>query len=321
MKLYKKLLQMEKSASEKINGYIRRTDLLYSHYFSSLCNGSVHLKLENTQLTKAFKIRGVSNKLLHLKQAGKQNGVITASSGNHGLALALVADRLGLESKIVVPKSTPQKKIDKIKEFNSELILYGDIFDEAEQRAKDLAKKEGMTYVSSYNDKYVIAGQGTVGLEIMEDLPEVESIVVPIGGGSLISGIASAVKGSKPNVEIIGVQSEASPVMCESVKAGRIIQMEIQDSIADGLSGGIEEGSITLDLVQRLVDEIVLVKENTIREAIKLLWEKDNQVVEGAGAVGTAAMMENSDKFKGKTVVIVVSGGNIDEELFQRICV
>jgi threonine dehydratase len=223
--------------------------------------------------------------------------------------------------KIVVPETTPRKKIDKIKEYSTELILYGD-YDKAEQKALELARKEVKTYISPYNDSDIIVGQGTIGLEILEEFPEVEKVLVPIGGGGLIAGIAIAIKCKNRSIEVIGVQSEASPVMYESLKAGKILKSEeikIQDSIADGLSGGIEEGSITFRITQKNVNKVILVKEESIKEAIRLLWEKDNQVVEGAGAVGTALLIENKEQFRNKKTVVVISGGNIDDELFNEI--
>jgi len=308
-----------KKARETIKPFIKRTTLKHSHFFSSLCGGEVYLKLENTQTSNAFKIRGAFNKMLHLTSKEKQRGVVTPSSGNHGLAVAIAAEKLNLAAKIIVPEAAPRKKIDKIKKYNVELIIYGKEWDEAEQKALDLACKEGITYVSSYNDPLVIAGQGTIGLEILEEFPEVEVVLVPVGGGSLISGIATAIKDRNQEIKVIGVQSKASPVMYESLKAGKIVKMRIESSIADGLSGGIEQGSITFEIAQKNVDEIILVKEETIKEAIRLLWEKDNQVVEGAGAVGPAALIENRAQFKNKKVVAVISGGNIDDDLFNEI--
>jgi threonine dehydratase len=223
--------------------------------------------------------------------------------------------------KIVVPETTPRKKIDKIKEYSTELILYGD-YDKAEQKALELTRKELKTYISPYNDLDIIAGQGTIGLEILEEFPEVEKVLVPIGGGGLIAGIAIAIKCKNRSIEVIGAQSEASPVMYESLKAGKILKSEevkIQDSIADGLSGGIEEGSITFKITQKNVSKVILVKEESIKKAIRLLWEKDNQVVEGAGAVGPAVVIENKEQFKNKKTVIIISGGNIDNKLFNEI--
>ena len=310
-----------KSARETIRPFIKGTTLKYSNFLSSLCQGIVYLKLENTQLSHSFKIRGAFNKILHLTPEEKQKGIITCSSGNHGLATSIAAKKLNMSVKIVVPETTPRKKVDKIKEYSTELILYGD-YDKAEQKALELACKEVKTYISPYNDPDIVAGQGTIGLEILEEFPEVEKVLVPIGGGGLIAGIAIAIKSKNRSIEVIGVQSGASPVMYESLKAGKILKSEelkIQDSIADGLSGGIEEGSVTFKVAQKNMDEIVLVKEETIKESIRLLWEKDGQVVEGAGAVGPAAVIENKEHFKNKKTVIILSGGNIDDELFNKI--
>lgn len=310
-----------KDAKKALKPFIKKTTLKYSNFLSSLCQGTVYLKLENTQLSHSFKIRGAFNKILRLTPEEKQKGIITCSSGNHGLAIAIAAKKLNMSAKIVVPETTPRKKIDKIKEYDTELILYGD-YDKAEQKALELASKEAKTYISPYNDPDIIAGQGTIGLEILEEFPEVEKVLVPIGGGGLISGIATAIKSKNRSIEIIGVQSEASPVMYESLKAGRILKSEevkIQDSIADGLSGGIEEGSTTFTIIQKSVNKVILVKEETIKEAIRLLWEKDSQVVEGAGAVGPAVVIENKEQFKNKKTVIIISGGNIDDELFNKI--
>lgn len=228
---------------------------------------------------------------------------------------------MDIAAKIVIPETTPRKKVDKIKKYNVDLLLYGD-YDEAEQKALELARQEGKTYISPYNDFDIIAGQGTIGLEILEEFPEVEKVLVPIGCGGLVAGIAIAIKNKNRAIEVIGAQSEASPVMYESLKANRILRSEelrIKESIADGLSGGIEENSITFTITQKNVDEVILVKEETIKEAIRLLWEKDNQIVEGAGAVGPAVVIENKEQFKNKKTVIIISGGNINDELFNKI--
>ena len=308
-------------ARETIGSLIRRTPLVYSQYFSSLCDGEVYLKLENLQVTNSFKIRGALNKMFHLSTEEMKRGVVTASTGNHAQAIAKGAEELNLPAQIVVPKDTSKVKIDKIREYNVELIFHGDFYDEAEEKAINLAKKNGLTYLSPYNDKMIIAGQGTIGMEILEDLPSVDAVIVPIGGGGLVSGICLAVKGIKSNVRIVGVQSEASPTMYESLKVGRIVDTEMRESIADGLFGGIEKGSITFKIVQKYVDDLLLVKEKTIEKAVFLLWKKEEQVVEGAGAVSVAAIMENTDFFKGQDVVAVISGGNIENELFQNILV
>jgi threonine dehydratase len=306
-------------ARETIRNLVKRTPLVYSQFLSNFCGGEVHLKLENLQITSSFKIRGALNKMLHLSAEEKRRGIVTASAGNHAQAVAIGAEKLNLSVKIVVPRDTPKVKIDRIRKRNVELILYGDIYDEAEQKAIDLARKDGLTYISPYNDELVIAGQGTIGLEILEDLPTVDTAIVPVGGGGLISGISVAVKSIKPSVQIIGVQSEASPVMYESLKAGKIVDVELRESIADGLFGGIEKGSITFGIIQKYVDDFLLVKEETIRKAVFLLWDKERQVVEGAGAVSVAPIIANKGLFVGKEVVAVISGGNIEDRLFRSM--
>jgi len=312
-------LQDIRNAREAIGIFVKQTPLAHSHFFSDLCRGEVYLKLENLQVTNSFKIRGALNRMLHLSAEEKSRGIITASAGNHAQAVAFAAQKLNFSAKIVLPKNTPKIKIDKIKRYNVELILYGDIYDEAEEKAKELAKKERLKYISPYNDELIIAGHGTIGLEILETLPNVDVVIVPVGGGGLISGISIAIKSIKPSVQIIGVQSEASPVMYESLKAGKIVDVEMRESIAEGLFGGIEKGSITFNLVQKYVDDLLLVKEETIKKAIYLLWTREKQVVEGSGAAAIAPMIENKDLFAGKTTVAVITGGNIEDKLFQEI--
>ena len=257
--------------------------------------------------------------MLNLSPKQRKRGVVTASAGNHAQAVAIAAEKLRIPARIVVPRNTPKIKIERIQQYNVELQVVGEIYDEAEQTAIELAEKEGLIYISPYNDRFVIAGQGTIGLEVLEDLGFLNTIVVPVGGGGLISGIALAVKSLKPEIEIVGAQSIASPVMYESMKAGKIISMEVEESIADGLHGGIESQSITFDIVQEYVDEILLVEEKTIKKAIYLLAEKENQIVEGAGATPIALLLEQGEKFKGKRVVAILSGGNIEEEQLSTI--
>lgn len=312
-------LENVKDAGKTIENVVKRTPLVHSEFLSDFCSGRVYLKLENQQITNSFKIRGAFNRLLRLNAEETKRGVVAASAGNHGLAVAVAAEKLNVPAKIIVPETTPKIKVDRIKEHNVELILYGDIYDEAEEKAIKLAKEKGLTYVSGYNDRFVIAGQGTVGLEIMEDLPSLDTIIVPVGGGGLISGISIAVKTFKPNAQVLGVQSEASPVMFESLKAGKIVSTETRESIAEGLFGGIEKDSITFGIVQQYVDEVILVKEETLRKAIFLLWDKEKQVVEGSGAAAIALILEKKGRFKGKTVAAVISGGNIEDRLFRKI--
>lgn len=308
-----------KKAHQTIQPHIKKTPLKHSNFFSKLCKCNIFLKLENQQITNSFKIRGALNKMLQLSKKEKDKGVVTASAGNHGQAVGVGAEKLNLLAKIFVPKSTPQKKIEKIRICDAELLICGNSFKETENKAISYAKDNNMTYISPYNDELVIAGQGTLALEILQDLPKADIILVPVGGGGLISGISFAVKSKNSKIKVIGVQSEASPVMYESLKAGKIVEVSIKDSIADGISGGVERGSITFNLAQKYVDRIFLVKEESIKKAIKLLWEKEKEISEGAGAVGLAAILENKKHFKNKNTVVILSGGNIDDALFQNI--
>lgn len=311
-------LQDIKAAREIISTGVKKTPLIHSQYLSSYCGGLVYLKLENQQITNSFKIRGALNRMSKLSPDERSRGVVTASSGNHAQAVARVAELMNISARIFVPKNTSKTKLEKINKYNVEIMLYGD-YDEVETKAREVAAKEELTYVSPYNDEGIIAGQGTVGLEILEDLPNVEIIIVAVGGGGLISGIAIAAKSINPNIKVIGVQSKAAPTVHESLKAGKIVWVKEGESFAEGLLGGIEQEAITFGMIRKYVDDLIVVKEETIKNAIKLLWENEKQVTEGAGAIAIAPILENHDKFKGKTVVSVISGGNIEENLFQKI--
>ena len=277
------------------------------------------MKLENQQITDSFKVRGAFYKLLNLTQKEERMGIITASAGNHGQAVAYAAQKLGFPAKVVVPTTTPHVKVDGIRKWGADLILFGDSYDEAEAEAKELARKDGCAYVSPYDDELIIVGHGTVGLEIVEALPSVDVVVVPVGGGGLISGVSIAVKSLKSTAELVGVQSEASPVMYESLKAGRIVDSVKTKTIAEGLSGGIEKGALTFEIAKRWVDRMLLVKEATIRYAVYLLCVREKLVVEGSGAAAIAPIIEDKALFNGKTVACVITGGNIDEELLKEI--
>ena len=306
-------------ARRLIRNEISKTPLVRSQYLSDLCGSDAYLKLENLQVTNSFKIRGALNRMMSLTAEEKARGVVAASSGNHAQAVAIGAEKLNLSATVVVPETTPKIKVEKIRKHKVELILHGAMYDYAEQYARKLAREKGATFVSSYNDPLVVAGQGTVGLEILEDLPTVDSIIVPVGGGSVLSGVAVAAKSIKPDIEILGVQPETVAAMYYSLKAGKIINMEMKPTIADGLDGNIEQGCITLEIIQRYVNEILLFNEDTIRKMIRLLWEKERQVVEGSGAISIAPIVETPKRFTGKQTVAVITGGNIDDAVFQSI--
>ncbi len=305
-------------AQKDIAPFIRSTPLIHSQFLTTFCECPLYLKLENLQITNSFKPRGVFNKLLHLEKEEQEMGIITASAGNHGQAVAYAAKKLNCYARVVVPNPTPKVKIEGIKKYGADLVLFGKSYDEAEKKAKELARKDGCAYISPYNDEHIIAGHGTIGLEILEALPDVDAIMVPLGGGGLLSGISIAVKSKKPNVEVIGVQSKSSPVMYNSLKAGRIVTIKkAGKSVAEGLSGNV--GPITFEIVKKYVDLVLLVKEKTLRTSIYLLWAHDKLVVEGSGAAAVAPVIENKPLFKNKRVVSVLTGGNIDSDLFRNI--
>jgi threonine dehydratase len=307
-------------AKKRIASLIKQTELRESSYFSNLIQGNIFLKLENLQITNSFKIRGAINKLYQMGKEDKE--IITASSGNHGQAVARASKKLGLSAKIIVPEGTPKKKKELIQKYGVELIIYGKTVDEAESYGREIAQRDNKVYVSPYNDPDIIAGQGTIGLELIEQLPSLQSMLVPIGGGGLISGVAIAIKQSNPNIEVIGIQAQNDAAMYHSQKTGKILspdQYPHSPTLADGLAGGIEQASLTFSFVQKYVDQILLVKEESIEKAINLLWEKEKLIVEGAGAVGIAALLENPNQFSGQIIAVVLSGGNIDKSFFSHL--
>jgi threonine dehydratase len=308
------------AARSRIGHLIRDTPLEFSQFLSDICGGEVWLKLENQQLNGSFKARGALNKILQLSDEERSRGIVTASSGNHAQGVGYAARMLGINAIIVVPENTPNVKIEAIKRYGVELVIHGEEYMDAERLAREMEKRERRTFISPYNDLEVIAGQGTIGLEMMETMPDLETVLVPVGGGGLISGVGCAAKGINNAVEVIGVQSVASPVMCESIKRGRIVDMELEDSVAEALHGGIEEGSVTFDMCRKYVDDFILVQEETIVKAIAELLSQQHQVVEGAGAVGVAAIMEDPEMFRGRKAGVVISGANIDEELLSQVC-
>jgi threonine dehydratase len=311
-------LGMIKDAQERICQNIRKTPLIHSEVLSEICSGSVYLKLENLQVTNSFKIRGALNRMSLLNAEEKKRGVITASSGNHAQGVALAAKYLKISAKIILPMNVSNIKLNKIRQYDVTILQEGK-FDEVELIAKELAKKDNLLYISPYNDLEVIAGQGTVGLEIFEDLNDINSIIVPVGGGGLISGIAIVAKTLNPNVEVIGVQTKGASTMYESWKAGNVVHFDEFPTIAEGLSGGLEPKAITLDLIKQYVDKLVLVQEKSVKKAIQILWKKEGQIVEGASATVIAYLLEEEDKFTRKTVVSVISGGNIEDSLLNKL--
>jgi threonine dehydratase len=299
-------------ARERIGQYTRVTPLRPSKHLSELTGASVFLKLENEQVSGSFKVRGALNKMMTLTKEELARGVITASTGNHGLGVAFAAKHLGINAQVVFPTEASHEKYKKMTKAGVKVIQEVG-YTEIESYARALAKDQDVTYVSPYNDPEIIAGAGTVGLEILEQSDHIDAIIVPIGGGGLISGIATAVKAKRPKTQIIGVQSEASPEVYESWRVGHWVETDETDSLAQGLMGGVESDSITLDIIQKFVDSVVLVHESSIFEAIRHLYERESLIIEGAGAASVAALLEMGRDLSGKSVVAVISGGNTSE--------
>jgi threonine dehydratase len=306
-----------KEAQRTLKNVVHRTALAYSSVLSEVTGGEIYLKMENLQKTGSFKIRGAYNKIAHLSEEERKRGVVAASAGNHAQGVALAAQIFGIPATIVMPKYAPLSKITKTKNLGAQVILEGNVFDEAYEAALRIQEKTGAVFVHPFNDPHVIAGQGTIGLEIMEDLPDVEVMVVPVGGGGLISGVSVAIKSMNPEVKVIGVQTENMPSMIASLRRGRAERVEGKPTLADGIAVK-KPGDLTFELVKKYVDEMVVVNEEEIADAILFLLEQAKVVAEGAGAVGVAAVLNKLD-VKGKKVAIVISGGNIDVNMIDRI--
>jgi threonine dehydratase len=307
-------------ARNRIRSLVRRTPLISSPLLSERVGTSVYLKLENLQETGSFKIRGAANKMLSLTAGEKARGVITISTGNHGRAVSCVARQLGIKALICIPQGVPANKVEGIRRLGGEIEAWGRTYDEAEEHAFRLEKERGLTMINPFDDSFVIAGQGTVGLELLEDLPETDTVVVPLSGGGLISGIALVLKSAGRSNRVIGVSMDRAPVMYHSLKAGRPISMEEEETIADALVGGIGlDNQYTFRMVQQYVDDVVLVSEEEIAEGMAFCLESHHLVVEGGGAVGVAALLHDRVRKLGDNVVVVVSGGNVDIPLLLEI--
>ncbi|AEH36603.1 threonine ammonia-lyase [Halopiger xanaduensis] len=308
-------------ARDRVRETSRHTPLEYSHTYSSMTGADVHLKLETFQRTGAFKIRGATNRIATLSEEQKDAGVVTASAGNHAQGVALAATRVGVDSKIVMPEHAPISKVKATESYGAEVVLHGADYAEAAEHAHELEREEGRIYVHAFDDELVMAGQGTIGLEIVEDRPEVETVVVPIGGGGLISGIAAAVKGEKPDARVIGVQAEGASSAATSLRKGERVSIEGVDTIADGIATR-SVGERPFEHIREYVDEVVTVSDPEIAVTITYLLERSKTLVEGAGAVPLAAVLfEKFDYADDETIVPVLSGGNIDLNTLTNVIV
>ncbi|AKA68334.1 threonine ammonia-lyase [Clostridium scatologenes] len=298
-----------KEARERIKDICVNTKLIYSSEFSRESRNEVYIKPENLQITGAFKLRGALNKVGKLTEEQKKRGLIASSAGNHAQGVAYAANKLGIQATIVMPETTPLIKVQATKNYGANVVLKGKVYDEAYEEAKRLEKENGYTFVHPFNDVDVAAGQGTIALEIMEELEDVDVILVPIGGGGLISGISVAAKAINPNVKVIGVQGEKANPMQISFNTGKLTFADKIDTIADGAAVK-QPGDVTFEIVKKYVDDIVTVSDHELMEAVFILLEKHKLVAEATGVMSLAALKRLD--FKGKKVVSLISGGNID---------
>jgi len=305
------------AAQKQIQKVILRTPTIYSETLSELTGKDVFLKLENLQKTGSFKIRGAYSKLSHLPPPMRKKGVVAASAGNHAQGVALASSFLGIRSTIVMPVGVSLAKQMATESYGGKIVLFGQNTDEALTHAKKLTQG-GKSLIHPFDDRQIIAGQGTLGLEILEEVPGTEAILVPLGGGGLISGIAAAVKKRRPGVKIVGIQSVQAPSAYCSLKRKKIVEMKVKPTLADGIA--IQKvGEITFPMIQKWVDDIITVEEEEIASAILLLMERKRIVAEGAGASPLAALLSGRLKTRSKKIVLVISGGNIDVNLLDRI--
>lgn len=307
-------LEMIQDAQKALKGIARKTPLDAAPKIGE----NIYIKAENLQLTGAFKLRGAYNKIRSLTKEEADRGVIACSAGNHAQGIALSATKLGIKSIICMPAGAPISKVEATKNYGAEVVLVPGVYDDAAREADRLAKEHGYTFAHPFNDPYVMAGQGTIGLEILEQLPEVDQVVCPIGGGGLISGIALAIKSLKPSCKVIGVQAATVPSMYESCKAGKITTVPDGETLADGIHV-LTPGNMTFEMCQKYVDEIVTVTEDEIAAAILALVEGQKTVAEGAGATPVAACMFGKVDTSDKKTVCVVSGGNVDVTTLSRV--
>jgi threonine dehydratase len=308
-----------RDAREVVAGVARHTPLEYSYSLSDLSGASIHPKFEMFQRTGSFKIRGATNRIAALSPDEQRAGVVTASAGNHAQGVALAATRTDVDSVVVMPEHAPIAKASATESYGARVVLHGTDYDEAQARAHEIEREEGRTYVHAFDDPLVMAGQGTIGLEIVDDLPEVDTVVVPIGGGGLISGIATAVKGIDPGVRVVGVQAEGASSVAESLEKGSVHTLDGVDTIADGIATR-RVGERTFSVIEERVDEVVTVSDPEIAVAITTLLERSKALVEGAGAVPMAAVLAGAFEYEEDEVIVpALCGGNIDLNMLRTV--
>lgn len=306
------------AARERIGDYVYYSPLARSETLSQISGAQLYLKLENLQMTGSFKDRGAFNKVLQLDAAERARGVVAASAGNHAQAVAYLSQRLGIAATIAMPENAPLTKVANTRRYGAEVVLWGATYQDAYDKALAIQQQRGATLIHAFDDAEVIAGQGTIGLELLEQAPKLEAVVVPVGGGGLIAGIAVALKEQNPNIAVIGVEAAAFPSARLSLAQDRVVAAGQVASLADGIAVK-QVGAVPFELMRRYVDEVVCVEEEEIARAILTLLEIEKTVAEGAGAVALAAMLEGKVSLAGKRVAAIVSGGNIDVNKLARI--
>ncbi len=309
-------LQTIQQAAERLQGQVLLTPCVESRTLSQIVQAQVFLKFENLQFTASFKERGACNKLAQLSAAERARGVVAMSAGNHAQGVAYHAQRLGLRAVIVMPRFTPGVKVERTRGFGAEVVLHGDTLEQARAHAFELATAQNLSFVHPYDDDAIVAGQGTVGLEMLQAVPDLDVLVIAVGGGGLISGIATAAKALKPGIEVVGVQTVRFPAMFNAIKGTHHPQGT--STIAEGIAVGTP-GRITEAIIRARVDDLVLVDEGDIEQAVLMLLEIEKTVVEGAGAAGLAALLKYPERFRGRKVGLVLCGGNIDPLLLAAI--
>lgn len=306
-------------ARRNIKHIITHTPLLPSPQLSKQ-GSKVYLKLESLQNTGSFKLRGAANKISTLTREERARGVITVSSGNHGRAVSYLSRELGVKAVVCVSEAVPKNKVDAIHDLGAEVIISGKTYDEATENALNIQAERQLTFIHPFDDFYIIAGQGTIALELMEDLPETDTVVVPLSGGGLLCGIAVALKTINPDIHTVGATMDRGAAVHESLKAGRIVEVKEYPTIADALPGGLGGNNIyTFKMAQKYVDETVLVSEEQIADAIRFAMENHRLVIEGGAAVGIAALMQGKISNLGKNVAVIISGGNLDLGIFKKV--
>ena len=315
MDLNKQILE----AVSRIDNFARETTFCRSEYFSKQLKSQVYFKLENQQVTGSFKVRGALNKVLSLTESERQRGVLSASTGNHGAAVAHASREADINCNIYVPNGSSEAKLSNIRILGASITVFGDDCVEAEAKARELSHLNEVPYVSPYNDVKVMAGQGTLGVEIKSQIDELDAIIISVGGGGLMAGTASYLRAVWPKIKVIGCSPENSAVMIHSMEAGKILDLESLPTLSDGTAGGVEDDSITFPLCCDLINETVLLSEQEIKEAMILYMQYEHQLIEGAAGTAVAALLKMKDQLKGKRIGVVICGGNIALDTLREV--